>query len=195
MWAAAKATVEDLFGKVSAIEGAEASTPEVQDENEQYWGSYTGTVLYQEKLIQVSTVRTDTDDDDNGLYIYQIVVCEPKQDDPEVTAIMQAIAAAAGLEVEFSVIDGKYYFSEEHPTTIPGDHETMVAWGEAFISALKEAYPDLDIEDIYVDSYGDVYITIHVNESIDVEVSIADYTAYYGVYIIGAEVSTPTPAE
>ena len=195
LWAATKTVVEDLFSKVSALDGAEASTPEVQDENTQYWGSYVGTVLYQEKLIQVSTVRTDADEEDNGLYIYQIVVCEPKQDDPEVTAVMNAIAAAAGLEVEFSVIDGKYYFSEEYSATIPGDKETMVAWGEAFISTLKEAYPDLDIEDIYVDSYGDVYITIHVNEELDVEVSIADYTAYYGVYIIGAEVSTPTEAE
>lgn len=197
LWAAAKAVVEDLFAKVSALDGAEAATPEVRDEDAQYWGSYVGTVLYQGKLIQVSTYRTDMDEDYNGIYVYQIVVCEPKQDDPEVTAVMEAIAAAAGLEVEFSVIDGKYYFSEEYVDEIPGGHETMVAWGEAFITALKGAYPEIDVDDVYVDEYGDVHITVHVNEEIEVEVFIVDWTGYGRGFNfnIGAEAYTPTQAE
>ena len=71
----------------------------------------------------------------------------------------------------------------------------MVAWGEALIAALKEAYPELDIEDIYEDYWGDVYITIHVSEDLDVEVSIQDWTSYYGCYIVGAESSHPEAEE
>ena len=122
----------------------------------------------------------------NGYYSAQIIVCDPKEADPAVLAFMQAVATAAGLEVEFSQIDGNYYFSEEYPELITG---TIKEYVEGVVAALEVACPDAEYTtSIEEDEYGDYHLTI-VFGVYTIELSIEDWTSYLGYYDIYVDVA------
>ena len=186
LWADEKTNLNGVLEALKAIPGIEFNEPEVSDENAKDYGSYYVEGLLDGKLVVLQSVTVGYDESYNGYYSAQLIVCDPKEDDPTVTAFMQAVATAAGLEVEFSRIDGNYYFSTETPEELPG---TMTEYAEAIVTALKTALPDAEFtSEIYEDYWGDIYLTI-VYGDYSIEIGIEDYTAYLGFYIIEAEVS------
>ena len=192
LWADEKTNLAAVLEALKTIPGIEFNDPQIQDENDDYWGSYYVAGLLDGKLVVLQSVRVGKDESNNGYYSAQIIVCDPKEPDPADLAFMQAVATAAGLEVEFNQIDGNYYFSSIYPTELPG---TMTEYAEGIVAALKTALPDAEFtSDIYEDSWGDIYLTI-VYGDYSIEIAIQDYLAYYGVYIIEAEVSPVEEAE
>ncbi len=186
LWATEKANLGALLEALKAIPGIEFNDPQIRDEDDEYWGSYYVAGLLDGKLVILQSVRVGKDENLNGYYSAQIIVCDPKEADPAVLAFMQAVATAAGLEVEFSQIDGNYYFSEEYPESITG---TMKEYVEGVVAALEVACPDAEYTtSIEEDEYGDYHLTI-VFGVYTIELSIEDWTSYLGYYDIYVDVA------
>lgn len=188
LWANAKTNLNGVLDKLKAIPGIEFNAPEVSDENDSSYGSYKVGGLLDGKLVVLESVTVGHDDKWNGYYSARITVCDPKEDDPAVTAFMQAVATAAGLEVEFDQIDGNYYFSSAYLESLPG---TMEEYAEAIVTALRTALPDAEFTtSIAPDSWGDIYLTIvYGNYSIEVGVISYEGLGYSFNFVIQAEVS------
>lgn len=188
LWADEKTNLAGVLEALKTIEGIEFNEPEVSDENDEDYGSYYVAGLLDGKLVVLQSVTVGHDESYNGYYSAQIIVCDPKEDDPAVTAFMQAVATAAGLEVEFSQIDGNYYFSSATLESLPG---TMEEYAEAIVTALRTALPDAEFTtNIEADSWGDIYLTI-VYGDYSIEVGVISYEGYgYSFnFLIKAEVS------
>ncbi len=188
LWADAKTNLNGMLETLKAIPGIEFNAPEVSDENDSSYGSYKVSGLLDGKLVVLESVTVGHDDSLNGYYSARITVCDPKEPDPAVLAFMQAVATAAGLEVEFDQIDGNYYFSSAYLESLPG---TMEEYAEAIVSALRTALPDAEFTtSIAPDSWGDIYLTIvYGNYSIEVGVISYEGLGYSFNFVIQAEVS------
>ena len=188
LWADAKTNLNGMLETLKAIPGIEFNAPEVSDENDSSYGSYKVSGLLDGKLVVLESVTVGHDDKWNGYYSARITVCDPKEPDPAVLAFMQAVATAAGLEVEFDQIDGNYYFSSAYLESLPG---TMEEYAEAIVSALRTALPDAEFTtSIAPDSWGDIYLTIvYGNYSIEVGVISYEGLGYSFNFVIQAEVS------
>lgn len=188
LWADAKTNLNGMLETLKAIPGIEFNAPEVSDEDESSFGSFKVSGLLDGKLVVLESVRVGKDENWNGYYSARITVCDPKEPDPAVLAFMQAVATAAGLEVEFDQIDGNYYFSSAYLESLPG---TMEEYAEAIVSALRTALPDAEFTtSIAPDSWGDIYLTIvYGNYSIEVGVISYEGLGYSFNFVIQAEVS------
>lgn len=188
LWADAKTNLNGMLETLKAIPGIEFNAPEVSDEDESSFGSFKVSGLLDGKLVVLESVTVGHDESWNGYYSARITVCDPKEPDPAVLAFMQAVATAAGLEVEFDQIDGNYYFSSAYLESLPG---TMEEYAEAIVSALRTALPDAEFTtSIAPDSWGDIYLTIvYGNYSIEVGVISYEGLGYSFNFVIQAEVS------
>lgn len=188
LWADAKTNLNGMLETLKAIPGIEFNAPEVSDEDESSFGSFKVSGLLDGKLVVLESVTVGHDDKWNGYYSARITVCDPKEPDPAVLAFMQAVATAAGLEVEFDQIDGNYYFSSAYLESLPG---TMEEYAEAIVTALRTALPDAEFTtSIAPDSLGDIYLTIvYGNYSIEVGVISYEGLGYSFNFVIQAEVS------
>ena len=188
LWADAKTNLNGMLETLKAIPGIEFNAPEVSDENDSSYGSYKVAGLLDGKLVVLESVTVGHDDSLNGYYSARITVCDPKEDDPAVTAFMQAVAAAAGLEVEFSQIDGNYYFSSIYPEELPETITTMAEYAQSIADKLAAACPDVEYTAEIVDNEWYVEITITYGDY-TILVDIYDMLDYYECYVIKAEAS------
>lgn len=188
LWADAKTNLNGMLETLKAIPGIEFNEPEVSDENDSSYGSYKVGGLLDGKLVVLESVTVGHDDKWNGYYSARITVCDPKEDDPAVTAFMQAVATAAGLEVEFDQIDGNYYFSSDYPEELPETMTTMTEYAQSIVTKLAAACPDVGYTTEIVDNDWYVEITITYGDY-SILVDIYDMLDYYECYVIEAEVS------
>lgn len=188
LWADAKTNLNGMLETLKAIPGIEFNAPEVSDENDSDYGSYYVAGLLDGKLVVLESVTVGHDDSLNGYYSARITVCDPKEDDPAVTAFMQAVATAAGLEVEFSQIDGNYYFSSDYPEELPETMTTMTEYAQSIVTKLAAACPDVGYTTEIVDNDWYVEITITYGDY-SILVDIYDMLDYYECYVIKAEAS------
>lgn len=188
LWADAKTNLNGMLETLKAIPGIEFNEPEVSDENDSSYGSYKVGGLLDGKLVVLQSVTVGHDDNWNGYYSAQLIVCDPKEDDPAVTAFMQAVATAAGLEVEFSQIDGNYYFSSDYPEELPETITTMAEYAQSIVTKLAAACPDVEYTTEIVDNDWYVEITITYGDY-SISVDIYDMLDYYECYVIEAEAS------
>lgn len=188
LWADAKTNLNGMLETLKAIPGIEFNAPKVSDETDDDYGSYYVAGLLDGKLVVLESVTVGHDDSLNGYYSARITVCDPKEDDPAVTAFMQAVAAAAGLEVEFSQIDGNYYFSSIYPEELPETITTMAEYAQSIADKLAAACPDVEYTAEIVDNEWYVEITITYGDY-TILVDIYDMLDYYECYVIKAEAS------
>lgn len=188
LWADAKTNLNGMLETLKAIPGIEFNEPEVSDENDSSYGSYKVGGLLDGKLVVLESVTVGHDDKWNGYYSARITVCDPKEDDPAVTAFMQAVATAAGLEVEFDQIDGNYYFSSDYPEELPETMTTMTEYAQSIVTKLAAACPDVGYTTEIVDNDWYVEITITYGDY-SILVDIYDMLDYYECYVIKAEAS------
>lgn len=188
LWADAKTNLNGMLETLKAIPGIEFNEPEVSDENDSSYGSYKVGGLLDGKLVVLESVTVGHDDKWNGYYSARITVCDPKEDDPAVTAFMQAVATAAGLEVEFDQIDGNYYFSSDYPEELPESITTMAEYAQSIVTKLAAACPDVGYTTEIVDNDWYVEITITYGDY-SILVDIYDMLDYYECYVIKAEAS------
>ena len=179
LWAAEKANLGALLEALKTIPGIQFEDPQIQDENDEYWGSYYVAGLLEGKLVILQSVRVGKDENWNGYYSAQIIVADPKEEDPTVSAFMQAVASFLGIEVEFNQITGAYTFGEAYPAELSFDVNTMEA-------TLREAFPDAEFTfELELDEYGDPVITI-VYAGFEIEAHVEDWTfeedPYYWIY-------------
>lgn len=188
LWADAKTNLNGMLETLKAIPGIEFNAPEVSDENDSSYGSYKVGGLLDGKLVVLESVTVGHDDKWNGYYSARITVCDPKEDDPAVTAFMQAVATAAGLEVEFDQIDGNYYFSSDYPEELPETMTTMTEYAQSIVTKLAAACPDVEYSTEIVDN--DWYVEIKITYGdYSILVDIYDMLDYYECYVIEAEAS------
>lgn len=188
LWADAKTNLNGMLETLKAIPGIEFNAPEVSDEDESSFGSFKVSGLLDGKLVVLESVRVGKDDSLNGYYSARITVCDPKEPDPAVTAFMQAVATAAGLEVEFSQIDGNYYFSSDYPEELPESMTTMTEYAQSIVAKLAATCPDVEYATEIVDNDWYVEITITYGDY-TILVDIYDMLDYYECYVIKAEAS------
>lgn len=188
LWADAKTNLNAMLEALKAIPGIEFNAPEVSDEDESSFGSFKVSGLLDGKLVVLESVTVGYDESWNGYYSARITVCNPKEADPDVLAFMQAVATAAGLEVEFDQIDGNYYFSDAYLESLPG---TMEEYAQDIVTKLAAACPDVEYTtSIESDFYGDYYLTI-VYGNYSIEVGVISYEGYgYSFnFVVQAEVT------
>lgn len=178
LWADAKA---ELNGAVSTLEsrGVEFAEPEIYDEDDVYYGRYSASGLLDDKLVIVQSVTVGHDADYNGYYSGEIIICDPKEENPTVTAFMQAVAQFLGIEVAFNPITGAYTFGEDYPEELSFDINQME-------DTLREAFPDAEFTlVIEYDYFGDPVITIDYS-GYEIEAHVEDWTfdepPYYWIY-------------
>jgi hypothetical protein len=188
LWADAKTNLDGILEALKAIPGIEFNEPEVSAETAEEYGSYYVAGLLDGKLVVLESVTVGHDESWNGYYSARLTVCDPKEDDPAVTAFMEAVATAAGLEVEFSQIDGNYYFSSDYPEELPEAITTMTEYAQSIVTKLAAACPDVEYATEIVDNDWYVEITITYGDY-TILVDIYDMLDYYECYVIEAEAS------